>query len=145
MDTDEGTSVISGADNPFGDSVSSPRLAMPADPAPTSSPDTVPKTSVGDGEGAVQPDAGRELPTRMTDSVPGASSKEEVKGEHMEGVTPEHLSAPAEVLSLERMVGRFGKMVLNVTNGPRPSGDGETVDALNMGNLKTIKQSVATY
>ena len=56
----------------------------------------------------MQPDAGRELPTRMTDSVPGASSKEEVKGEHMEGVTPEHLSAPAEVLSLERMVGRFG-------------------------------------
>ena len=36
-------------------------------------------------------------------------------------------------------------MVLNVTNGPRPSGDGETVNALNMGNLKTIKQSVATY
>ena len=38
---------------------------------------------------------------------------------------------------------RFRKMVIGITNAPLPSGDGKVVDGLTLGDLKTIKQTVA--
>ena len=51
---------------------------------------------------------------------------------------------PAEVLTKEGLVERFRKMVIGVSNGPLPSGDGAAIESLTLGDLKLVKQAVAT-
>ena len=63
------------------------------------------------------------------------------------GVTAEVNQAAAEpimVLRKEALVVRLRKMVIGVSNGPVPSGEGAAVASLTLGDLKLVKQVVAT-
>ena len=93
-------------------------------------------------------DLGREGLRAATDAVRDDSAAYEDVQQPQVGVTAEVPEAPAEAtkdLGKEALIARFRKMALGNSGGPWPSGDDKITGDLTMGDLKSIKQVVATF
>eukprot|EP00966_Prymnesium_polylepis_P065007 1508385-Prymnesium_polylepis.1 len=141
MDTVEKPIVISVAENPERSPVTPADMSVdaPADGAAdegeltiNSSADGGSRAQIGVEEAASDAAAADNLPSDR----PSESEEAAAVGVTVEA--PEAASSQSGQLGVPKLTERFGKMVANVENGPKPSGDGKAVDQHTLQDLSDI-------